>query len=256
VVLLLAFSMPPTAVDLHSLNLGKENVMFGHHGLLERQLRKNGKTAIATVLECRQTSWSETRGNPGLVGNTKVECKLKLRVEPDGESPFEAATDALFGQFSIPTEGMPLRVLYDPSNHKKVAIDHSEAAEEATATAMIDQRMQPVIDRARGNGTEAGAATADGLQQVLASGMLTKFSRDPAKRAEQRQQIKQIMAGAQAAHGVRPTNLIVGGQPVYGGQAGGAPSAADQLTKLADLRDRGVLSDAEFEQQKQKLLGE
>ena len=30
---------------------------------------------------------------------------------------------------------------------------------------------------------------------------------------------------------------------------------ADELTKLADLRDRGVLSDAEFESQKGKLLG-
>jgi hypothetical protein len=244
------------AVDVHSLNLERENVMFGHHELRERKLRKSGKAAIATVLECRQTNWSETTGNPGLVGNTKVECKLKLRVEPDGESPFEAATDSLFGQFSIPSVGMPLQVLYDPSNHKKVAIDHSDAAEQATANAMIDQRLQPVIDRARAHGTEAGAATAEGLQQVLASGMLTKFSRDPAKRAEQRDEIKKMMADAQAAHGVRPSNLIVGGQPVYAGQPGDAASAADQLAKLADLRDRGVLTDAEFEQQKQKLLAE
>jgi len=33
------------------------------------------------------------------------------------------------------------------------------------------------------------------------------------------------------------------------------PDIADQLSKLADLRDRGVLTDAEFEAQKQKLLG-
>ena len=30
---------------------------------------------------------------------------------------------------------------------------------------------------------------------------------------------------------------------------------AEQLEKLADLRDRGVLTDAEFEDQKQRLLG-
>jgi hypothetical protein len=46
-----------------------------------------------------------------------------------------------------------------------------------------------------------------------------------------------------------------------GGPQGGAstpaqpqPSVADQLTKLADLRDRGALTDAEFEAQKAKLL--
>jgi hypothetical protein len=201
--------------------------MFGHHELRERNLRKHGKSAIATVLECRQTHFSETTGNPGLVGNTKVECKLKLRVQPDGEPAFEAATDGLFGQFSIPTEGMPLQVLYDPANHKKVAIDHSEAGQEVTTNAIIDQRIQPVVDRARASGTEAGAATADGLQQVLASGMLSKFSRDPAKRAEQRAEIKRMMADAQAAHGVAPTNLIVNGQPASGGQLGGLDSAND-----------------------------
>lgn len=33
-----------------------------------------------------------------------------------------------------------------------------------------------------------------------------------------------------------------------------APSSADELAKLADLRDKGVLTDAEFAQQKTKLL--
>jgi hypothetical protein len=37
-----------------------------------------------------------------------------------------------------------------------------------------------------------------------------------------------------------------------GGQ--GAPSTADELAKLAALRDRGVLTEAEFVAQKQKLL--
>ncbi len=34
------------------------------------------------------------------------------------------------------------------------------------------------------------------------------------------------------------------------------PDVVDQLTKLADLRDRGVLTEAEFEAQKAKLLAE
>lgn len=36
---------------------------------------------------------------------------------------------------------------------------------------------------------------------------------------------------------------------------GGAPSVAEELARLADLRDRGVLTAAEFEAQKQRLLG-
>ena len=36
--------------------------------------------------------------------------------------------------------------------------------------------------------------------------------------------------------------------------AGTQPSTADQLAKLADLRDRGVITAAEFESQKAKIL--
>jgi Short C-terminal domain/Phospholipase_D-nuclease N-terminal len=36
--------------------------------------------------------------------------------------------------------------------------------------------------------------------------------------------------------------------------ASSPPSTADQLTKLADLRDRGVITPQEFEQEKGKLL--
>ena len=36
--------------------------------------------------------------------------------------------------------------------------------------------------------------------------------------------------------------------------AGSSAGTADELTKLADARDRGLLTDAEFEQQKAKLL--
>jgi membrane protein YdbS with pleckstrin-like domain len=35
----------------------------------------------------------------------------------------------------------------------------------------------------------------------------------------------------------------------------GAPPVADELAKLADLRDRGVISEAEFQAQKARLLG-
>jgi hypothetical protein len=37
-------------------------------------------------------------------------------------------------------------------------------------------------------------------------------------------------------------------------QAAGSPNSADQLAKLADLRDRGVITPDEFEQQKAKVL--
>jgi len=41
----------------------------------------------------------------------------------------------------------------------------------------------------------------------------------------------------------------------YVQSAAQSPSAADELTKLADLRDRGVISAADFEAAKTKVLG-
>ena len=40
----------------------------------------------------------------------------------------------------------------------------------------------------------------------------------------------------------------------YVQEAAGSPSSADQLAKLADLRDRGVITAEEFEREKAKLL--
>src|SRR5262252_1881644 len=44
-------------------------------------------------------------------------------------------------------------------------------------------------------------------------------------------------------------------QYVQQAAADSPPSTADQLTKLADLRDRGVISPQEFESEKAKVLG-
>ncbi len=37
--------------------------------------------------------------------------------------------------------------------------------------------------------------------------------------------------------------------------AGSSASPADEIARLADLREKGVISDAEFEQAKAKALG-
>ncbi len=41
----------------------------------------------------------------------------------------------------------------------------------------------------------------------------------------------------------------------YVRETAGSGGTADELAKLADLKQQGVLSDAEFEQQKAKILG-
>lgn len=55
----------------------------------------------------------------------------------------------------------------------------------------------------------------------------------------------------------RQDELAAGEQQYYARAAAdsdGSTSTAYQLSKIADLHDRGVLSDAEFEREKQKIL--
>jgi hypothetical protein len=69
---------------------------------------------------------------------------------------------------------------------------------------------------------------------------------------------QKMMAQAQAA-GVSTFVMTPQGFQQMGGAGGGAaPShvdVVDELTKAADLHDKGVLTDAEFEALKHKLLG-
>lgn len=49
--------------------------------------------------------------------------------------------------------------------------------------------------------------------------------------------------------------VIAGGRVISPSAAVEPPSLADQLAKLADLKNQGVLTESEFQAQKQKLLG-
>jgi putative oligomerization/nucleic acid binding protein len=175
--------------------------MFGKHPLLERELRKSGKSAMAAVL----TSEHELSHNA-----MKDHCTVTIRVEPEGEPAFEATAEAFLT--IAPRVGGVVAVLYDPTDHSKLVIDDSDAALRAAFTEDLRRR----------SGQPSGDPQTTGGQGRLV--------------------------------------IAVNGQVQgLGSPAAAAPPAADpldRLSKLADLHDRGVLTDAEFETQKQQLLGE
>ncbi len=162
-------------------------------------------------------------GNPALVQNTTRTWKLRLRVQPAGEQPFEADVHAHLGQFETMSPGMELSVLYDPDDHSKVAIDHSQGG-------LIDTMAQ----RIAGNhpGTDPAALAA----------LLMGRVHDPDGVS--------TMDIAAAIPGARTL-----GSPATPA-APGAEDPVELLTKLATLHDHGVLDDAEFAAQKARLLGQ
>jgi hypothetical protein len=223
--------------------------MFGFHPLLRHELEKKGKRAFATVVECKETHLLETAGDPSVVSSTERMWKLVLRVEPEGEQPFEAKVDEYLPQLSATSVGDKFPVLYDPDDHSKVVVDHSQLG----ATALVDEQIKEHTDDLISTMRERGQGDmADKLQQVYDAGLMSyQPTDDPTQIHElikaRQEKIKEIMGG----------NVLVGGQPLQtGGAAASAAATADALTKLAALHDRGVLTDAEFETQKKKLLGE
>ena len=60
--------------------------------------------------------------------------------------------------------------------------------------------------------------------------------------------------GRMHEHQVRDAQLQEEQRRSYVQEAAGSQSSADQLTKLADLRDRGVITAEEFDREKAKIL--
>ncbi|MCW2967206.1 MAG: hypothetical protein JWM71_978 [Solirubrobacteraceae bacterium] len=209
--------------------------MFEKHR--EKKLRKQGAQAPAEVLEAQQTHLTSSSGNPNVDSNINVLWKLKVEVRPEGEQPFPADVKAYFPVGAQPAPGQILTVLYDPDDHSQVAVDNSDQAQMEGSIASMVADM--------GDAPQA-AAIGDLMRSVMPDP--DAFRKDPrgvakAMREQMRGQAEQL--GAQ------------NGVLSLGGAAAPAPAdPVDQLAKLADLRDRGVLSADEFETQKKKILGE
>ena len=195
--------------------------MFG-----QRKLSKVGIRAFAEVLAAEQSAISVTIGNPNLVDNTEVRWKLRLRVTPDTEPPFEANVTALLPQLTRPHPGMRLPVLYDPKDHGRIQLDHRPAT---TANTAIDAITAARPDLA--GAQVMGMPMTDVIRQAIADP--TAFRAEMMRRGAQMEQ--QAMSAAQAAQSSDPI---------------------DRLERLAALKHRGLLTDDEFEQQKRRILGE
>lgn len=201
--------------------------MFGNKKGLEKELRESGGAeAWATVLEGKE-KWSST--NRGFRSTTFTEhMRLKLRVEPEGQPPFEAEFSQAFHE-NLPMSGFQCKVIYDPDDHSRIAVIDGTAHPPGITheqAARVTERRTAMLDAAK-------------------SGHLAEYV----------EQMKE-----QAMRGQLGGTVIMGGQVIpQAGQPVAAPapteSVADQLAKLADLKDRGALTDAEFAAQKAKLLG-
>jgi Short C-terminal domain len=209
--------------------------MLGKPSRRERKnLEQNGKHAQAVVVEISERGMAITNGADTIVANTEVMLKTKLRVEPDGEPAFEVQQRFRYPQLAVPSAGMRLNVLYDPDDHDHIMIDRSAS------------------------GVKVGNTDMASLLKTVQDNQANPSS-DPMAFAN-------AVMGQMGIQGARGGTVIIDGQQI-GGTPGtampGMPSSAaaaedpvDKLEKLARLRDSGVLTEAEFQTQKARILGE
>lgn len=156
-------------------------------------------------------------------------AKVRLRVLPDGQPEFDSETrvrgmDAV-QQLAV---GRETYVLYDPKHPEHCDIDR--------------ERLREEFGPRRDGHDRVVILTA--MQASFEEKMSARAS-DPAAYAQHRQEMLARAAALQA-------------DPAAAQQQATAPrpDIATQLTKLADLRDRGVLSEEEFAAEKAKLLSQ
>jgi len=200
---------------------------------LGRSLRKVGVRAYAEVLSAEQTPLSVTIGNLNLLSNTEIRWRLQLRVLPESEPPFAVTVHALLPQLNQPRPGTRMAVLYDPKEHGRVEVDQQPAS---TAETAIDAITNARPDLA--GAQVMGMPMTDMIHQAIAdpNGFRAQMMQ---RGAEIQQQAIAAMQAAQAQTTPPPSN-----DPV------------DRLERLAALKDRGLITDDEFEQQKRRILSE
>jgi Short C-terminal domain len=175
--------------------------------------------------------------NPG-GSNKSLHSTFVMRVTPeDGGAEFESHMSVWGNDADHLQPGRWTYVRYDPNKPDHCDLDKDRLQKEFGSEFNKHPVMAPREvggewsgGPAASAGQPAGDATQSRQEKLMA------LARDPAA-------MQQFIADQRAAAGAA--------QPPA---ASPAPDVTDQLTKLADLRDRGALTQAEFDAEKAKLL--
>ncbi len=205
--------------------------MFGKPSRRTRKnLEQHGRRATATVLAVGDRGMGITHGSGNVVANTEISVELTLRVEPQDEPAFEVQDHFRFPQLSIPTEGRRLAVIYNPDDHESVMLDDD-----------LGSKIETVM---QGHGKSS--AQIDLMQQLIASATSGASTADTMAIASRftEQSGAMVMASGGVGVGASPVPATPPQDPV------------ELLSQLVALKDRGLVTETEFAQQKAWILGQ
>ena len=225
-------------------------------------LRHKPKTsAVARIQDVDRSAWTADSSVSG-AGGRSLEAKVRFRVMPEGQPEFDSEA-RVWGMDAVQqlAPGRDTYVLYDPEHTSSCEIDR--------------ERLRTEFGPER-NGKDRVVILTAG--QAEFEDRLTARDQDPAAHADHVHDVSERAAAAkQYAESIRDAlqagdlaeverlkaQMRTGGAPKGSPRAGsmrpGAAGSADpleRLQRLADLHDRGALTDAEFAVQKAKILSD
>jgi Short C-terminal domain len=207
---------------------------------------KRTTSALARFGTYEDSKWLKGSASPG--GPDKAyESKVQVRVAPDGQPEFDSQIRVWGGDVQRIQSGRQTYVLYDPEDPEHCDIDRERLTKEFGPAPNGKHRVDIPL-----KGTEEEAEYRRGARLARRDKLVAKRAElglDPVPVHGKTARGPEITLGATSLEDMMA-------RVAQAGRNAPTPDPEERLGKLADLHDRGVLTDEEFAAQKAKILGE
>jgi hypothetical protein len=232
-------------------------LVIGRRGARMEGLRQTGLPGTAQVLEMSQT---------GVYINENPQVKMKLQVQAQGLAPYQVEKKATVPLIAIGMlgTGRPLTVYVNPQDNEDIFIDWSGQPAGAMAGAPVTAGGGPftfAFPDGSGVDLSGDAAAQQEILDVLRAKGLDPHSGTLDLRSNQdaRAAVLDVIArrGYRVPESARQG--VATGAPAAGASTGAAPAAdtrpgVDRLVELQQMKDKGLISDEDFEETKDRIL--
>ena len=211
--------------------------VIGRAGARRDRLLREGIQGTATVLGMEQT---------GVYINEQPQVKLRLRVEAPGITPYEVERNEIVPMLALGSLSQgQLNVAIDPNDHQRVAVDWGTVAAPMTLSTP-DGRVITVDKPA----ARAEVTAALRKHQVGTSGEVS-IRDNPVVRQEVWSILERHGYDVGAGGGTTPAPA-----PAGGGAAAPDKDPVEALEDLKEMRDKNLITEAEYQVKKRELLAD
>ena len=229
-------------------------LLIGRRASRMEGLRQTGLPGTAQVLEMEQT---------GVYINENPQVRMKLQVQAQGLAPYQVEKKATVPLIAIGMlgTGRPLTVYVNPQDHEDIFIDWSGQAGGGVTGAPVAAGSMPFTfafpDGSSVDLSNDAAAQQEILDVLRAKGLDPHSGTlDLRSNPDARSAVLDVIArrGYRVPESARQG--AAAGAAAPGDAAGGADTrpGVDRLMELQQMRDKGLISEEDFEETKERIL--